>query len=153
MYSFRPIARRHSIRDSAPGAFEVMASAKCFICVVMTLAAFSCSKSFAVDDKTAHFGLSALFGAGAESFLHYRTDFEEFERVALATLLGSAPGLAKEIIDSQQDGNNFSGRDLTADVAGAFSGAFLSNLFNNAIQVHIESADGKQLSVVFGKNF
>jgi len=126
---------------------------KLFICVVMMLSALPCANSFAVDDKTAHFGLSALFGAGAETILHYRTDFEDVERVALGTLLGSAPGMAKEIIDSQEDGNEFSGRDLTADVAGAFSGALLSNLFNNAIQVHIGSGDEKQLSVLLDMKF
>ena len=68
-------------------------SRKLFICFVMMLAGFSCANSFAVDDKAAHFGLSALFGAGAETFLNYRTDFEDVERVALGTLLGSAPGL------------------------------------------------------------
>ena len=128
-------------------------SRKFVICLVMMLAGFPCANSFAFDDKIAHFGLSALFGAGAETILHYRTDFEDVERVALGTLLGSVPGLAKEIIDSQEDGNEFSGRDLTADVAGAFSGAFLSHLINNAIQVRIESGDGKQLSVVLDKQF
>jgi len=132
---------------------EVKMDKKLFLCIVMMLAGFPCVNSFAVDDKTAHFGLSALFGAGAETVLHYRTDFEDVERVALGTLLGSIPGLAKEIIDSRQDGNEFSGRDLTADVAGAFSGAFLSHLFNNAIQVRLESGDGKQLSVVLDKQF
>jgi len=124
-----------------------------FICVVMVLAGLPCANSFAFDDKTAHFGLSALFGAGAETFLHYRTDFENVETVALGTLLGSAPGLAKEIIDSQDDGNEFSGRDLAADVAGAFSGALLSNLFNNAIQVRIESGADQRVNVVFNKVF
>jgi len=132
---------------------DIKMDKKLFLCVVMMLAGFTCVNSFAVDDKTAHFGLSALFGAGAETVLHYRTDFEDVERVALGTLLGSIPGLAKEIIDSRQDGNEFSGRDLTADVAGAFSGAFISNLFNNAIQVRIESGDGKQLSVVLDKQY
>ena len=132
---------------------EVTMGRKRLILVVMIFAAFACADSLAVDDKTAHFGLSALFGAGAETVLHYRTDFEPVKRVALGTLLGSMPGLAKEIIDSQQDGNEFSGRDLTADVAGAFCGAFLSNLFNNAIQIRTESHEGAQLSVVFDKQF
>jgi uncharacterized protein YfiM (DUF2279 family) len=130
-----------------------MMGRKLFIGIVMMLAGFPSANSFAVDDKVAHFGLSALFGAGAETVLHYRTDFEDVERIALGTLLGSVPGLANEIIDSQQDGNEFSGSDLTADVAGAFSGAFLSNLFNNAIQVRIESGDGKQVGIVLGKQF
>lgn len=119
----------------------------------MVFAGLPCTNSSAVDDKTAHFGLSALFGAGAETYLHHNTEFDDVETVALGTLLGSAPGLAKEIIDSQEDGNEFSGRDLAADVAGAFSGALLSNLFNNAIRVHIESAADQQINLVFDKYF
>lgn len=124
-----------------------------FICLVAVLFSLPYANSAAVDDKTAHFGLSALFGAGAETYLHYRSEFEDVEKVALGTLLGSVPGLAKEIIDSQEDGNEFSGRDLAADVAGAFSGALLSNLFNNAIQLRIESAARPQLHLVFNRNF
>ena len=126
---------------------------KRLIRVVMIFAAFACADSLAFDDKTAHFGLSALFGAGAETVLHYRTDLESVHRVAVGTLLGSVPGLAKEIADSQQDGNEFSGSDLTADVAGAFFGAFLGNLLNSAIQIQVESDGGAQLSVVLGKQF
>jgi len=47
---------------------------KLFIRLMLMLAGFSCANSFAVDDKAAHFGLSALFGAGAETVLHYRTE-------------------------------------------------------------------------------
>ena len=132
---------------------EVIMGRKRLIRVVMMFAGLACANSLAFDDKTAHFGLSALFGAGAETVLHYRTDLESVDRVAVGTLLGSVPGLAKEIADSQQDGNEFSGSDLTADVAGAFFGAFLSNLFNNAIQIRTESHEGAQLSVVFDKQF
>jgi uncharacterized protein YfiM (DUF2279 family) len=126
---------------------------KLYAYVAMVFAGLPCTNSSAVDDKTAHFGLSALFGAGAETYLHHNTEFDDVETVALGTLLGSAPGLAKEIIDSQEDGNEFSGRDLAADVAGAFSGALLSNLFNNAIRVHIESAADQQINLVFDKYF
>jgi uncharacterized protein YfiM (DUF2279 family) len=132
---------------------EVIMGRKRLIRVVMIFAGFACADSLAFDDKTAHFGLSALFGAGAETVLHYRTDLESVDRVAVGTLLGSVPGLAKEIADSQQDGNEFSGSDLTADVAGAFFGAFLGNLLNSAIQIQVESDGGAQLSVVLGKQF
>ena len=132
---------------------EVIMGRKRLIRVVMMFAGLACADCLAVDDKTAHFGLSALFGAGAETVLHYRTDLESVDRVAVGTLLGSVPGLAKEIADSQQDGNEFSGSDLTADVAGAFFGAFLGNLLNSAIQIQVESDGGAQLSVVLGKQF
>ncbi len=119
--------------------------------IVVTLLGLPCANAPAFDDKAAHFGISALFGAGAETLLHYRTDFTDTPRVTLATIMGSLPGLAKEIVDSQEDGNEFSGRDLSADIAGAFSGALLSNLLNNAIQIRIETATSKQVSVLFAK--
>ena len=128
-------------------------STRRFIGILLVLSCLPYARSFAIDDKAAHFGISAVFGAGAETFLHYRTDFDDLELVALGTLLGSVPGLGKEIIDSQQNGNEFSGRDLAADVAGAFTGALLSNLFNNAIEVRIESDAGRSINLVFDKHF
>ena len=130
-----------------------MMPTRLFMAMLMVLISLPSARSFALDDKAAHFGVSALFGAGAETFLHHRTDFNDVELVALGTLLGSLPGLGKEIFDSQQNGNEFSGRDLAADVAGAFSGALLSNLFNNAIEVRFESAAGRSINLVLGKHF
>ncbi len=121
--------------------------------ILVVLTALPYARSFALDDKVAHIGVSAIFGAGAETFLHHRTDFDNVELVALGTLLGSVPGLGKEIFDSQQNGNEFSGRDLAADVAGAFSGALLSNLFNNAIEVRIESDARRSINLVLNKHF
>jgi uncharacterized protein YfiM (DUF2279 family) len=124
---------------------------KAITCLITLLVTLPGANTLAFDDKTAHFGISALFGAGAETVLHYRTDLEDVPRVAIATVLGSLPGLAKEIADSQEDGNEFSGRDLGADIAGAFTGALLSNLFNNAIQLRVEATDGKRINILFAK--
>ena len=55
---------------------EVIMGRKRLIRVVMMFAGLACANSLAFDDKTAHFGLSALFGAGAETVLHYRTNLE-----------------------------------------------------------------------------
>ena len=120
---------------------------------LMMISFIACSSSYAVDDRTAHFGLSALFGAGAETVLHYNTDLKDVGRVAAGTVLGTLPGLAKEIADSQKSDNEFSQSDLVADVAGAFTGALLSNLVNNAIQVRVETDGEKQVSLLLTGTF
>lgn len=106
-----------------------------------------------MDDKVAHFSLSALFGAGAETILHYNTDLKDVGRVAAGTVLGTLPGLAKEIADSQESDNEFSQGDMLANMAGAFSGALLGNLVNNAIQVRVETDGKKQVSFLLRGKF
>ena len=72
-------------------------------------------------------------------------------RVALAAVLGSLPGLCKEIADGQEDGNEFSRGDLGADIAGAFSGTLLSSPLNKPIQLRVEASDGKRVNILFAK--
>jgi VanZ family protein len=92
----------------------------------------------AANDKLLHFGISSVFGAASESYLHYKTKLKTPERIILGTALGSVPGLAKEIIDSTKKGDYFSGGDLAADIAGSFVGAVIGNFVNNIIQVKVE---------------
>ena len=100
-------------------------------------------RSFADDNVGLHFGLSALFGAASESVLHYKTKLGTVERILYGTALGSIPGLAKELIDSGQDDNHFSGTDMAADVAGALVGAVLANIINDKIQVDVDPQEKK----------
>ena len=93
------------------------------------------------DDKLEHFGFSSLFGAAGETYLHYKTDLNASRRIILGATLGTLPGFIKEIIDSTEKGNHFSGTDLAADVAGAFFGAIVANLFNNMIHVKVKTAE------------
>ena len=64
-------------------------------------------------DKSLHFGVSAALGVAAYSQTHNRTQ---------AFAWAIAPGVIKEIIDSQQEGNHFSTKDLAWDALGAFAG-------------------------------
>ena len=107
-----------------------------FIFFILLL--YSNNTVFPADDTLSHFGISALFGAAGESFLHYKTDLKTSGRIILGTALGSVPGLLKEVIDSTKKGNHFSGTDLAADIAGAFVGALVANIVNNQIQVKIK---------------
>lgn len=109
---------------------------------------------FAGDDKFKHFGVSFIFGAASESIFHYKTTLKTSERIILSTLLGSLPGLTKELIDSTKKGNHFSGTDLAVDVGGAFLGAIAGNIFNKIIQIKIGTTkDEKSASISLSYKF
>ncbi|MFB0565427.1 MAG: hypothetical protein ACETWK_07085 [Candidatus Aminicenantaceae bacterium] len=103
---------------------------------------------FAASDELKHFGISSVFGIVSESCLHYKTDFNTTERVFLGTMLGSVPGLVKEFIDSTKKDNYFSERDLAFDIAGSFFGALIGNIFNNFIQVKVNSIKNHKAVVI-----
>ncbi len=127
-----------------------------FICIFLSvlLVLISPKNAFAGDDRIKHFGISSLFGAASESILHYKTNLNTPERIALGTTLGSLPGLAKELIDSTKAGNQFSGSDLAVDIAGAFFGAVVANFFNNLIQIKIEKTEeNKSFSISLSYRF
>ncbi len=102
----------------------------------------------AKGDKLKHFGISMLFGAAGESFLHYATDLEGDKRVLYGTAFGTLPGLFKELIDSTEEGNRFSGGDLAADILGSFCGALLSNTINRNIRVNVQLNKKRQIWTV-----
>ncbi|OQX10946.1 MAG: hypothetical protein BWK73_18925 [Thiothrix lacustris] len=65
------------------------------------------------NDKSLHFGVSAVLGVAAYSQTHDRTQ---------AFAWAIAPGVLKEVLDSQEEGNRFSTKDLAWDALGAFVG-------------------------------
>lgn len=113
----------------------------------------SAHTAFAEDDKALHFGVSAICGAGVETCFHYQTKLGFAARTSLGTILGSVPGLAKEIIDSNQEGNSFSESDMTADIAGAFVGTIVSSVFNDTIQVIVAAGREKRIHLVVTYRF
>ncbi len=64
-------------------------------------------------DKAEHVAVSAVLGTITS--LHFEDKWTAFG-------VAMIPGVAKEIYDSQQKGNHFSGKDLTADALGAAFG-------------------------------
>ena len=108
-----------------------------FAIVVLICSAVSPTHLSAKGDKIKHFGISILFGAAGESYLHYWTDLEGGKRVIFGTALGTLPGFIKELVDSTKEGNRFSGGDLAADILGSFCGVLLSNAVNNKIQINV----------------
>jgi len=109
-----------------------------WIFILLIFLSISNNTVFSADNTLLHFGVSSVFGAAAESFLHYKTNLKTPGRIIMGTALGSIPGLVKELIDSTKKGNHFSGTDLAADIAGAFIGALVANIVNNKIQIKIK---------------
>jgi uncharacterized protein YfiM (DUF2279 family) len=125
-----------------------------WVILLFILISISNKNAYPGDDRLAHFGISSIFGAASESILHYKTKLKTPERIILGTTLGSLPGLAKELIDSTKEGNQFSGSDLAVDIAGAFFGAVVANIFNNLIQIKIKkTAENKALSISLSYRF
>ena len=65
------------------------------------------------SDKAKHFAVSSIIGFGA--YAYSKNKLKAFG-IALA------PGVLKEISDSQKANNHFSGKDLAWDALGAYAG-------------------------------
>ena len=109
-----------------------------YIATILLVVFLSAKISSASDDKTLHFGLSAVFGAGSETCLYHQTELKPAKRIFLSTILGSIPGLIKEIADSTKEDNRFSKSDITADITGAFTGAAISCIINNSLRLFLD---------------
>ncbi|HYF59926.1 MAG TPA: hypothetical protein VEA81_13320 [Burkholderiaceae bacterium] len=86
-------------------------------------AAHAQSDSWFGRDKAAHAGVSAPIGAYAAGLAG--PDASTAQRVALGTVIGGLPGLAKEFVDMRTPGRDPSARDMVANLAGAALGALL----------------------------
>ena len=87
------------------------------------------SDSWTGQDKALHFMVSMPFGMmGARLFSNASTPAEQF---FYGTLMGSIPGLIKEIRDIHHPGSNASYKDMTFNVLGAATGAAIAALMNS----------------------
>lgn len=104
---------------------------------------------YATNDKTLHFGFSAVAGYLAETTLHKQLNSEN-KRIVYSTALGTVPGLIKEMIDSNEEGNEFSGDDMLANIAGAFTGAFIASKVNNQLFTTLQKhEDGYSVALLY----
>ena len=77
--------------------------------------------SWTGQDKVRHFGVSAQLGALGMTMVPARASTAE--RILYGTLIGSLPGLAKELADFGRPGATPSMRDMVFNVLGAAVGA------------------------------
>lgn len=105
----------------------------------------------AEDSNSAkHYGISAAFGFASETVIHkYFTELNDFEKISYATVVGTLPGLAKELHDEE-----FSNEDLAYDALGALTGAIFSNYLNNNSSIFIShSEENKSTKLMLAHNF
>ena len=102
------------------------------------------SDSWTGTDKLKHFAVSAPFGA-LGAYLTRDTDHP----IVYGTLLGTVPGLAKEVIDGTCSTDGFSYKDLAADALGALTGAALAHW---AITFH-RNAHGATVGLAYSNRF
>ena len=105
----------------------------------------------AADSNSAkHYGFSAVFGFTSETLIHKNfTSLNDIERVSYATILGSTPGLINELTDDK-----FSNEDMAFNIAGALTGALLSNYLNNNTSIFIShNEEEKATKINLAYNF
>ncbi len=110
-----------------------------FLVLPFTFLMFLSSPLYAEENVLLHLGLSTGFGFIAENAIHNRVDTDS-KRIAYATILGSIPGLIKEVSDDE-----FSGEDMLADVVGALAGSLIANRLNRNLTASIQKQDGNYL--------
>jgi putative lipoprotein len=85
-------------------------------------------------DKAEHFTVSMGLGMiGASFFSGAQSPANQF---LYGTLIGSMPGLIKEIRDIHHHGSNASYKDMTFNVLGAATGAAIATLMNSFTDTH-----------------
>ena len=118
--------RRTAVRGRASAMRRVLATvALAGIAALATPGARAQSTdSWVGADKAKHFGMSAPLGMFGSALIP--RDATLSQRVMYGTLLGSLPGLAKELSDYGRPGSTPSARDMAFNVLGAALGASLA---------------------------
>ncbi len=121
---FPSIAERRTVASGRSKAGALAASA--------LLVSFGAGEAYAQSsdpwtspDKAMHFAASAPLGAIAASLSG--PSASTGMRLLYGTLIGSLPGLAKELADSRNVKADASSRDMVFNVAGAALGALLAD--------------------------
>lgn len=102
------------------------------------------------SNSVKHYGFSAIFGFTSETIIHKNfSNISDFEKISYATLIGSTPGLIKELTDDK-----FSRQDMAFNVAGALTGALISNYLNNNTSLFVtHNEEKKSTNINLAYNF
>ncbi len=118
---------------------------KVIILIVMLL--FICAPKITMADGNfdQHFTLSLLFGAIGETLVHSRDTFNAPTKILAGLVIGSVPGLIKEISDGNESDNHFSEDQMLYDVMGSTVGSFIAYKYNSRTKVKVSGRDGGAL--------
>lgn len=116
---------------------------------ILLLALATNTSAFEIErDKVNHFGVS--FGLGLIGNQILPDTISPFERVVYGTIIGTMPGLLKEILDKNNfDRNGFSGRDLFMDVLGSMAGS----LVGEKIRIYVRTEPVHQVFIAYSSKF
>ena len=119
--------------------------------IILSFSVFGLTILNAGDSNSVkHYGFSAVFGFASETIIHKNfTQLGDIEKVSYATILGSTPGLIKELTDDK-----FSNEDMAFNVAGALTGALISNYLNNNTSIFVtHNEEEKSTKINLAYNF
>ena len=99
--------------------------------------------SFALDNHFGqHFTISMVLGAIGETAVHKKENINGPMKIVVGTVLGSVPGLIKELDDSNDSNNYFSGDQMLYDIAGSAVGSVIAYKLNSRTKVNVSGTDG-----------
>ncbi len=99
--------------------------------------------SFAWDENfDQHFTLSMLFGAIGETIVHNRETYGVSKKIIAGAVLGTVPGLIKEISDNTESNNSFSEDQILYDVSGSTVGSLIAYKYNSRTKVKVSKEKG-----------
>ena len=101
------------------------------------------------EDKGMHLAVSGALGAGVYTTLWLAGDDPRPLRLVLSASLALLPGLAKEIYDSGQQGNFFSGKDMLWNTVGVAAGVGLA-LGMELLVIRLRGSPASRVSLHLG---
>jgi uncharacterized protein YfiM (DUF2279 family) len=122
--------RRAAVRTGAPAGrlatgARLLAGAVLAAGALASPSAFAQSDSWTGQDKLKHFGVSAPMGLLGATFAG--PNASTYERVLYGALIGSLPGVFKELTDLRTPGSSPSLKDMSFNIAGAAIGALMGD--------------------------
>ena len=118
--------------------------------LILSLLILIPSSSFADDNFGQHFTISILMGAIGETTIHNRENFNAPMKILAGTVIGTVPGVIKEIFDSTDSDNYFSGEQVLYDAMGSAVGSFIAYKFNSRTKVNVSTSDdGAKISFLY----
>jgi uncharacterized protein YfiM (DUF2279 family) len=98
-------------------------------------------------DKANHFGVSAQLGMFGATLAGRSADTTD--QILYGTLIGSLPGLVKEIYDIGRPGATASVKDMAWNILGAAAGSMTSKWFSVTPLMYRDRVDGFRVQIRF----